>query len=127
MTRRKRDRVSEVDLDLGLDLLGQSLELLHVGAGGRPVDAKTLGLIGLGDLGRLVNRCRVLKGRNCIPCGSGPRILLVILIPKIPWHGSTYVVNLLVGNGAVVLEDVVVRRACGVDKLLERRLDEKDE
>jgi hypothetical protein len=53
--------------------------------------------------------------------------LLVILIPGILWHGSTYVVNLLVGNGAVVLEDVVVRSACGVDELLEGRLDRKDE
>ena len=33
-----------------------------------------------------------------------------------------YVVDLLVSNGAVVLEDVVVGGTSGIDKLLERRL-----
>ena len=37
-------------------------------------------------------------------------------------HCATYVVNLLVGNGAVVLEDVVVGGAAGVDNLLQSGL-----
>ena len=35
---------------------------------------------------------------------------------------STYVMNLLVSNGAVVLEDVVVGGSSGIDQLLESRL-----
>ena len=87
MTGQWQDEVNGIDLDLGLDLLGQSLELLHVGLAGRPVDAETLSLVGLGD------------------------------------HVEVDVVNLLVSNGAVVLKDVVVRSACGVDELLEGRQD----
>ena len=63
MTGQWQDEVNEVDLDLGLDLLGQSLELLHVGLAGRPVDAETLSLVGLRDLGRLVTERRALEGK----------------------------------------------------------------
>ena len=37
-------------LHLGLDVLTQLFELLHVSTGGRPGDAQTLGLIRLRDL-----------------------------------------------------------------------------
>lgn len=37
-------------LHLGLDIFAESLELVHVGGLGRPANAETLGLVGLGDL-----------------------------------------------------------------------------
>jgi hypothetical protein len=40
-------------LHLGLDVLEQSLELVHVGLLLGPLDAETLGLVGLGDLGEV--------------------------------------------------------------------------
>ena len=39
-------------LHLGLDLFAQLLELVHIGGLGRPADAETFSLVGLGDLRR---------------------------------------------------------------------------
>lgn len=112
-------------LDPGLDILAESLEVVHVGLLGGPLDAQTLSIVRLRDL------CHISKSRSfgvvcvarALQCGSEPR-------DRSQQAGSiyadtdgvSYVVNLLVGNVAVVLEDVVVRDARGDGNLLESRL-----
>lgn len=47
-------------LHLGLDLLGKSLELIHLQLLHRPADAQTFGLVWLGDLNRTVTMLAII-------------------------------------------------------------------
>jgi hypothetical protein len=117
---------------LGLDLLKQSLELVHIRLLLRPADAQPLLLVGLGDL-VMAREWSVLKSCNntmslgClkrggyIPCGSGPVFCASVKGCDIRSE-RTYMVNLLVGEPPVVLEDVVLWCANSDSELLGDRL-----
>lgn len=126
-------------LHLGLELLEQSLELVHVGLLLGPADAETFRLVGLGDLGEVVS----MQGADRpgvhgeIPCGSGPNKGCKLEVTGkgggdgegvTPWgrgRGGTHVLDDLVGGWAVVLEDVVLGGAGGGHELLNDGLREE--
>ena len=101
-------------LHLRLEALVQGLELVHVSCLRRPADAKALLLIGLGDLAWVLAEAamdRLFSSVN-VPCGSEP-VGAVLMLARNPscqeWAWRTYVVDNLVGDPAVVLEDIEVR------------------
>lgn len=109
---------------LGLDIFEQGLELVHVRLLLGPANAKSLDLVGLGDLeevsglGRGFDRgflrvftmwkwtcmCVSTCMTNGFPRGEGR---------------EAYMLDDLVGSRAVVLEDVVLGGAGGLDELLD--------
>jgi hypothetical protein len=113
-------------LHLGLDLLVESLELVHICCLGRPANAQPLLLVGLGDLNisLVYNLTAISKLRSNhlsyeynIPCGSEPKQTHQhYTISK--WAIQTYMVNNLVRNPAIVLQDIEISRTTSLGNLL---------
>lgn len=97
--RRRWPRVP-ASLHLGLDLLEESLEFIHVRLLLRPADAQPLLLVGFGNL-RLWQSGQILTLRNTksplglswpryIPCGSGPVALVSSRIQLAGWTADLH-------------------------------------
>ena len=105
----------------------QDLQLVHVSRPHRPANAKTLLLVGLRDLARGLAETgseRAFLGRELTmwkcTCGSGSEVSWVPLPGG--GLGSSYVINHLVRDGAVVLEEIEVRGLGGSGQFLDHGL-----
>lgn len=114
---------------LALDLLSQSLELIHLKLLLWPADAQSLRLVGLGDLftnNQYVRNTTTLVGICCIltmwtwTYQTRRSVVPLASITKDSGRAfqKTHVANFLVGKLAVVLQDVVILGASGNGNLL---------